>query len=476
MRDVEAALERIRGSWLAGRPALEHCPAAWRAATAAGDGEVALIALAAHATAVLFRPAPPPALAPRPLLPALALPTLRDGARARLRRILATRKGGSSLHRQLIDLAAARGFAVHPADWMPAPDDDWLPDVYAPWLDWVRGEHRAKPDADITLETYDEWPWSERRAALTRLRARDPAAARAIIAAKAPAEPVDRRIRLIEILGGNLSLDDAAFLESLARDHSQRVQRLAASQLARLARGSEAEALATELAALLEIRKTGALRRRRQLAFPPLKTAREQDRRRVLLGVVGFAGLVRALDVSEEQALETMPAASANDLTALVEMVASTGSDDARRRLLGLILDDGEAALELAQPLGRHLSTAERHTLLPRILQRDSDGFATTVALMGRDLGATPLAALLGTPGFKDLMRMAKAAAGGAEEAQAADSAQLLEAMLAHVALLADATAAAELVARFTALGLSPVDPKLEPLRFNAALHQETTP
>jgi hypothetical protein len=475
MRDLEASLERIRGSWLAGRPALEHCPTAWREAAAGPEGEVALVALAAHATAVLFRPVPPAALAPRPLLPKLALPTLPDGVRAHLRRILATRKSGSTLHRQLVDLAAARGFVVHPADWMPAPDDAWLPEVYAPWLDWVRGEDRAKPDSDITLSTYDEWPWSERRAALTALRARDPAAARAIIATKAPSEPVDRRIKLIEILGGNLSPDDAAFLESLARDHSQRVQRLAASQLARLAHGTEAAALATELAAMLEIRKTGPKRGRHQLVFPELKTARQQDRRRVLLGVVGFAGLARALAVSEEQAVEAMPAGTTNDLAALVDMVAATGSDDAQRGILGAILGDNDVALELARPLGVHLLPAERRTLLPHILERDSDGFATAIALMGRDLGMAPLAALLAAPGFKELTQMVKAAAAGAAEAQAPDAAKLLDTMLTHVGLLADAPAAAELIRRFTALGLSTVDPKLEPLRFNIALHQETT-
>jgi hypothetical protein len=474
MRELEAALERIRGAWLAGRPALGHCPASWRDAAAGPDGEVALVALAAHAAAVLFRPVPPSQLAPRPLLPRLALPTLPEGARARLRRIMATRKGGSSVHRQVIDLAAARGFAVHPADWMPAPDDAWLPELYAPWLDWVRNESRSKPDADITLETYDEWPWSERRAALTALRARDPAAARAIIVAKAAAEPVDRRIKLVEILGGGLSLDDAEFLESLASDHSQRVRRLAASCLARLARGSEAEALAAELAEMLEVRKSGALRH--QLVFPELKPASRQDRRRVLLEVVAFAGLARALGVSEEQALETMPDARPNDLAALVDMIASTGSDDAQRMLLGHFLDDSEVALELARPLGAHLGSAERHALLPHILQRDGDGFETSVALVGRDLGAASLTALLAAPGFTEIIRMATAAARGTEEAQAPDAAKQLDAMLTHVALLADAPAAAELIKRLTTLGFSPADPKLDLLRFNAALHQETTP
>src|SRR5262249_35150958 len=145
------------------------------------------------------------------------------------------------------------------------------------------------------------------------------------------------------------------------------------------------------------------------------------------LGVVGFAGLARALGVSEEQALEAMPVATADDLAALVEVVASSAGDGAHRRLLALIFGDTEVALELARPLGPRRAPAGRRALLPRALQRDSDGLATTVALMGRQLGEAPLAALRAAPGFEDLTRMVKAAVTGTEESRGPDAARELD-------------------------------------------------
>ena len=93
MPELALSLAQLRGAWMAGRSALEHCPAEWRDAiglgraesTGAGadsDAECALAALAGHATMVLFRPAPAAPLAPRPLLPVLALPTIPESVHA----------------------------------------------------------------------------------------------------------------------------------------------------------------------------------------------------------------------------------------------------------------------------------------------------------------------------------------------------------------------------------------------------------
>src|SRR4029453_15350591 len=173
MADIETSLARIRSAWTAGGSALDHCPAEWRGAVSGEAAECAMIALAGYASAVMFRPAPPSPIEPRPLLPALALPVAPDAVRPRLRRVL-TRKAAAPLERPLIELVAARGFAMHPADWMPASRDDWAPDLYAPWLDWIRGEEKNEPASDLTIETYDQWSWSERRVELAALRRRDP--------------------------------------------------------------------------------------------------------------------------------------------------------------------------------------------------------------------------------------------------------------------------------------------------------------
>ena len=87
MRELEASLARISGAWMAGRSALEHCPAEWRDAVAGQHGEAALAALTGHATSVLFRAAPGTTLEARPLLPALSLPVMAEALRPRFRRI-----------------------------------------------------------------------------------------------------------------------------------------------------------------------------------------------------------------------------------------------------------------------------------------------------------------------------------------------------------------------------------------------------
>jgi uncharacterized protein DUF5691 len=475
MHDLEAFLTRARSAWMAGRSALEYCPAEWRGAMEGEDAECALAALTGHATAVLFRPAPAAPLDPRPLLPSLALPTLPEHVRPRLRRAMAAQKAGASLERALIDLVTARGFAVHPADWMPSPRDDWAPDLYAPWLDWVRAEDKPTPDTAFKLETYGQWPWAERRVALAALRESDPGAARAIIAAKASAEPAERRIKLIEILETKLSQDDGEFLDSLANDRSDRVQALARAYLARLGRHAETGALAAELAEMLETGKVGLVQRRTQLVIKTLKAATQSARRRDLFTQVNLADLAGALGVSEHRLVETTPSGTAEGIEAFVQMVAATGSDDARHMLLDRMLDDADFSLAYARPLGPRLSTHERRAILPRIMERDSDMFVTSLALMGRTLGEAPLSALLASPGYAALTSGVEAALRG-DEAQRSQAAKSLEATLNRIALLIDAAAAAELMTRLTASDLSPADPKLDMLHLNAALVPETTP
>jgi hypothetical protein len=173
MHDLESSLARVRGAWMAGRSALEHCPPAWRDATEGAEPECALAALVGHATAVLFRPAPttpPDARAP---LPRLALPTLPEALRPRARRLLAKQNGRAPAERHFIGFIAARGYAMHPADWMPSPRDDWAFGAYAPWLDWIRAEDQPFPPPAFARDCFARWSPAMRRAALAALRARD---------------------------------------------------------------------------------------------------------------------------------------------------------------------------------------------------------------------------------------------------------------------------------------------------------------
>jgi Family of unknown function (DUF5691) len=476
MHELEASLARVRGAWMAGRSALEYCPDEWRDAVTGQRGEAALAALTGHATSVLFRTAPSTPLEPRPLLPALALPVMPEALRPRFRRILAAQKSGSSIERQLIDLVAARGHCTHPADWMPSPRDDWAPDLYAPWLDWVHAETRANAEhAALTIESYERWAWAARRAALTQLRLADPKAALAIIAAKAALEPAERRVRLLEILETRLSEADAAFLESLANDRSERVQASARAYLARLGRNSDSGELAAELAGMVELGKVGLINRRTRLVIRPLKMTAQTARRHDLFRLVSLGDLARALGVAETRLVEASPEGTADGIDAFVQMVATTGSDATRRALLDCMLADSASPVSHLRALAPRLSVDERRALLPRLMARDTDDLDTTLVMAGRELGAAPLSAMLTSPAYKSLGELFKNALDGADGKHTHDNA-LLGSALNRIALLLDAPGAADMIARAVSRGLSPADPKLDLLHLNAALKTEMTP
>jgi hypothetical protein len=477
MRELQDSLARISGAWMAGRSALEHCPTEWRNALEGQHGEAALAALTGHATSVLFRAAPNTTLAPRPLLPALSLPVMEQAHRPRFRRILSAYKSGASIERQLIDLLAARGRCAHPADWMPSPRDDWAPDVYGPWLDWVRAESKVQAaDAALTIENYQDWSWEQRRVALAQLRHVDPAAALAIIVAKAASEPAERRVRLLEILESKLSEADAAFLESLAGDRSERVKVTAQAYLARLGRTSDSGGLAAELKDMVELGKVGLIRRRTRLLIRPLKTPAQTKRRHDLFGLVSLDTLARALGVSDRQLLEALPDGSADGIDAFMHMVAITGSDTARRALLDCVLADDAVSVGHLRAIASRLSAEERRTLTPRILARDSEDLGTTLLVAGRELGAVPLPALQASAAYRSIGELFEAAGDGTDGTRTHESVVLGPA-LNRIALLLDAPGAADMAARAVAgWGLSAADPRLDLFHLNAALAPEITP
>jgi hypothetical protein len=383
--------------------------------------------------------------------------------------LLSTSKAKGQVERTLVDFIAARGYAMHPFDWTPSPRDDWAPDLYASWLDWARGEEKPPPPLAFGLDTYDQWSFAMRRAALVALRKSDPGAAREIIVAKAHSEPAERRIKLIEILGTNLSDEDAAFLESQAEDRSDRVQALARSYLSRLNRPVAADLLSPELADTLDVGKKGLLRRIPRLIIKALKSGPQNARRWELLRLANFAALSHALGVAEDDLVASTPDGAPGDLAAFVHMVAASGSNRACRALLNRILDDNDFPFAHAWPLGSRLKADERRALLPRILKRDAESFETTFMLTGRDLGQAPLSALLASPSYATLMKTVEAARSDDPSKHLLAEA-LLEVMLFRIGFLVNAAAAAELIERLIAAGRSPVDPKLDALRFNAAL------
>src|SRR4051812_6781521 len=199
-----AALTR----WTMGGAAAPVPPPAWAAhlGDEPGEAELRLLALSGQFLGVLVIPAPPEGLQPLPDVPVLAIPALPEAQRPLARRILRTVRDTGS-RRDLLRFLAARGWTLHPGDWMPAATDEDVPDVYAPWRDWAEGSAIARPAAAeaLTEQNWDDyWP-AARNVALAALRRRVPAAATALLTAKLGGEGAEVRLRLLGLLATRLS-------------------------------------------------------------------------------------------------------------------------------------------------------------------------------------------------------------------------------------------------------------------------------
>ena len=228
--------------------------------------------------------------------------------------------------------------------------------------------------------------------------------------------------------------------------------------------------LATELAAMLELKTAGLLRQRKYVGIPPLKTAPQNTRRLALFAQTPFAKLAEALGVKPSDLVQLAPQGAEPGIAAYAAMVAATGSPDEQRQLLAAMLADEECPLAAARLLTATLDQQHAASLLPQILRRETaPGFKHALELANNALGLATLTHITAAPGYElwhqhlaapETERQAKAAAGAG---------------LAALGLLANAQAAASLLGTCLAAGLSPADPKLDALQLNTALNPETT-
>src|SRR4051812_30902698 len=109
------------------------------------------------------------------------------------------------------------------------------------WLSQFRADFRwaappavSKLDAAKAKEIWTEGSYPERRALISRLRAEDPAAARALVESSWKEEKAEQRAGLIELMVIGLGAADEPFLESVLDDRSAQVRAAAAPLLARI--------------------------------------------------------------------------------------------------------------------------------------------------------------------------------------------------------------------------------------------------
>ena len=193
-------------------------------------------------------------------------------------------------------------------------------------------------------ETLDAANWmlatpARKAAFIAELRAREPAAARDLVAAQLPLEKADVRLRLIDALATGLGIDDLPLLESLAGDRAPTVKQAVTRLLARLPGTGAAETQTAELLSRIRRGSTGLLRKRvtldLQLPANVKSPAAATDWLAANFGAVGSTALSDALGLPPELMLE-----AARDDGKLVRGIAFSACSERDWVLLGTIARD----------------------------------------------------------------------------------------------------------------------------------------
>jgi hypothetical protein len=366
----------LRDGWITGgRSAASLVPEDWREFIAGADAEESerrLAALAGQVWDVAFRPALPGDAGRLRDLPPLALPAIPERLRPLFRRAMSNaREPGladkaEDADRHVLRLIERRGFAAHPLDWFPSAAAENVPDLYAPWQDWMAAAQATGEDEgggefieELTEESWDHFYPAQRRLLLKALRRQSPDRARAIVAARAGRESAEQRLALVETLEIGLAEADAPYLQSLANDRSGKVKTLAARFLARLRHRSEGapDEELKEFAAFFEIGGKGFFKRARTVGASPLKSQARAERRMKLFGQYSFVELVSALDLSEAEFIDGWRFGLREGWVpvdyCLAQMVLESAADESVARFAGRLLAEDDPDQDLLRLLPR---------------------------------------------------------------------------------------------------------------------------
>ncbi|MGX5840879.1 DUF5691 domain-containing protein [Mesorhizobium sp. ArgA1] len=470
MNELEqTGLATMRDCWITGGTTFDLAPTAWKEiadGASPDERERRLLAIAAQALDVGLRPAAPKTLKRRPPLPRLGLPLLPERLRPLLRAAL---KNAADARRKsrVATLVASCGYVLHPMDWMPAASDQNSPDIYAPWIDWQASLEGLKitPQEQLTVQNWDDFYPAARRSALAEMRRRDPAAARGLIEAKAPGEPAEVRLALIELMHFGLTPEDAPFLKSLATDRSGKVQELAGRLLARLGEhtgdGGTDDPVA-ELAAFIAEGKSGFIRRRTTYTPAKLKSPAQENRRIELFASCYLVDLAARFGKTESDFIDAWQFGVDDKVDLwLVRMVAASGSDATIALLTDTLMAEGGKLVFLVFHLMLRLDSGRKRTLVRQIL-KDAQNLEALNLVEGAEAGWVEWRDL--TNGKALSVLRAKVAGNDEPAKRSADHA------LETIGFLATAATAERLIGDIVAAGMPPAAASLALLRLNAAL------
>jgi len=466
LKELEAAFTAIKGRWMTGLEGLSAAPDQWQHQLGRGtEAELRLLALTGQALQVAFQPTPAEQLTPSTALPMLALPAMPDPARALFRRLLSQRHYPADSPAPVLALIAARGYSVHPLDWMPKTEDSDIPPLYAPWLDWLNSANGKHHEA-LTADNWDDWSPAARRRAFIGLRSRDAGAARQLLAAAAPGLAAEERRRLIELLGNKLSTDDIDYLETLSTDRSSKVRSTALQLLARLGATDTDTVLSQELADTLELKHADLNGRQKILTPKKLKNKAQRARRLELLTLLPLHSLAGAFEMSVEQTIERWDVSADSQLnTAFAAMVASTGSDQLPGLLAQRLIKTQDTA-PIYQLISR-LTAADKTVLLSDALALDGDNYQLASQLCLSAPGKLTFNELTRSADYNVLIQTIETQSCGDDNS---DAAHVTGGCLLALGVLLEQSAAALFIEKVTAAGMLSVDPQLTTLQMNAAL------
>lgn len=264
-------LQNLERAWLLGTQR-SPAPVPDRLAVADGQGEAdpaGLVALAWRAQQrQLTALAPSSREAPTWIeAPADPRPSFPDALRPALARLVLAAEARSQLEvlRPVAWWMRDAGYRLHPFDTFAmghASFDACIGD-YEAWLgeqvgvpvvhqDWV-------PDADDT--TWERYGPATRQHWLEAVRKNDPHKAREVLQGVWSRERAEVRLRLLQALAVRPVPEDREFLQSLSKDRSGKVRKLAAGLLARVPGSAEHDDIKKTLRELLRVkRRPGGLR------------------------------------------------------------------------------------------------------------------------------------------------------------------------------------------------------------------------
>jgi hypothetical protein len=396
-------------------------------------------------------------------LPALSLPTMSQAAREAFRAVLAYEAPpANGSVRDTLALIEARGYTVHPCDWIP--EFRWFyagghPAIYQPWSDYLseRGFTRFHRGNTLTPDNCRHFAPSERAAAFSDLVRRDDPHRLACAKAILVSQPAAVRAQLLNEVNAGGAFDglypwQVRFMREFLDDKAASVRKTARALLdrgsGRVSEKANAEFIANYL-----------------MVSDKIVTFREPPESHSFLFTeflcTSFASLAETLGLSPQQLAERADIAGLG--SNFRQLASGSGSNDVRHILARRALDQGIGAESL--PIG-WFRDADPDLWRRGLEAAKASPYVTSVQyFLGEKPGTMSAAELLAWREF-ETMRLSVTR----EKEERKLPVNIRHDPLRYLGKVVDREAAQIIFDEATALGMSPDNPRLTMVKLNLAL------